>query len=442
MIRSLLWKEWREHLWKMLTVSAMLLIASIIVRARSHTPRDDWNVMVMLGWALFVWLGAIWTAAFDISSDRAAGIERFLEALPSHRMKIFLIRTGVGLFGFLLPAIILYPWGAKVFTSEWAIVEPILATSVYIYCILLALVTGSRREGYIALVGVLVMLLVVIGGGLLVVQTPGLPHRQWSAVISPIVFLGDASGNLSAAILICQILLCLILWSIAAWRFQRLPSRRMGGVPVAKASLAGSAGSARLRKSFALPLFWKEWREQRGIVLGVGFFAIMVAIIAGSVEGHQRGLWNAEGGYDTFFNLLMFMGITTPTIVAIILGQSAFAEDLSRPIDGFWRTRPINPTTLFAVKLGTASGGILLLFLGLMAAGGAGQIALDAINHRRYQAPPPAEMWSLVGIQCLWLQFVLALSMLATVLFRRAMLSLFVTIIVLLGILSAYVMLS
>ncbi len=294
MIRSLLWKEWREHRWKMLVVSVLLLIAALVVHAFPYDMRDDRNLMALLAWALFAWLGAIWTAAFDISSDRAKGIERFLEALPRPGMAIFFIRTSVGLLSFLLPAVILYPWSAKVFIPGGVVAEPIFATTAYIYLILLAMLTGSRREGYIALVGVMVLVLIVMGGALLSVETQGWPSHAWFALLSPIVLFGRPREPVPADVMMGQILVCLLLWSMALSRFQRLASRGRSGVPEARAGRPAMVRSRRPGTSFAMPLLWKEWREQRGIVRQRGH----VRPHGRDYRRHHRrpSAWNVESG--------------------------------------------------------------------------------------------------------------------------------------------------
>ena len=309
-------------------------------------------------------------------------LDGFLEALPgAPAVDIWWILTGFGIVSFLLPAVIALVYLAGIAPRDLTLVEPILATTLYLYLILLAVMAGARREGFVALVGVLVMLSLFMGAVALMLMVGEWRNHSWIAIISPAASFAEQHspdfGPESAAVLAGQFFVCVALGSIAAWRFVHLPSRRgrrssasaATGLPVQVPSHPSP------RFSFHLPLFWKEWREQRGVVLGTGIICIAIAAFSSIIEGWRQNHGKLRPDSTLFFTLLLMTGLMTPTIVAVILGQSAFSEDLR--LDGFWRTRPISPFALYGVKLLTALSGIVLLLVMLVIIGTFGVMSVD-----------------------------------------------------------------
>ena len=75
MIVQLMWKEWREHRWKLAAMGMM--VASVLALLAWFTPKGevDWRtlqdykaIMVIASWVAPIWVGA-WTA----TSERARG---------------------------------------------------------------------------------------------------------------------------------------------------------------------------------------------------------------------------------------------------------------------------------------------------------------------------------------------------------------------------------
>ncbi len=162
-------------------------------------------------------------------------------------------------------------------------------------------------------------------------------------------------------------------------------------------------------------------RTARGVVLGTGIICIAIAAFSSIIEGWRQNHGKLRPDSTLFFTLLLMTGLLTPTIVAVILGQSAFSEDLR--LDGFWRTRPISPFALYGVKLLTALSGIVLLLVMLVIIGTFGVMSVDPNNPMGLEHSllfAQAGILHLVLGQAIWLPFVLILSMLTTVVCRQS----------------------
>src|SRR3954464_1928935 len=110
MIRSLLWKEWREHCWKLLACLAVLLVPHLV---NLFWNRQYINVEIapLTGFTL-----AIWMAAWTITSEYRT--QRMLEALPISPWLSFGFKSLAGLLTFLIPlALTINPYNP--FVSDW-----------------------------------------------------------------------------------------------------------------------------------------------------------------------------------------------------------------------------------------------------------------------------------------------------------------------------------
>ncbi len=166
----------------------------------------------------------------------------------------------------------------------------------------------------------------------------------------------------------------------------------------------------------------------------------MIAAFSSIIDGWRQSAGKLHSDSVLFFSLLLLTGLITPTIVAVILGQSAFSEDLTARLDGFWRTRPISPPALFGVKLLTALNGIVLLLVMLVIVGAFGVMAIDPTNpmglEQSYMAAQSGFQHLILG-QVVWLPFVLVLSMVTTVVCRLTILSVLLSVMVVLAMVFA-----
>ncbi len=366
MIRSLLWKEFREHIFKMLTLLAILL-ALVIWTESSIVPRTlrgSWEPL----WIGAAYLAPVWLGAMTITNEKSWRTEIILASLPISRTVVFVIKTISGVLTFVLPLTL------SLFVGEFSMAPwerptcfAMIVASVTLYMIILCIGMGIRREGVAAIAGVLILL---ISGIWYVVVGSLLSHSGmvgvcwWLLAANPFGVVWAVSDSHASVgyVLFGQIWATGAYWVVSAKRYARDPLLS-GGASVVPASVVviPMLPKAVLRH----PLIWKERREQLSILILTAIVGFVLAILFGVLAGRGSG-WRPNPGLMAFNDTLaMFfmMGTTIPTIVAAILGISAISADMDDATAAFWQSRPIRAAHLFWSKYFFALLGLMGLGL-------------------------------------------------------------------------------
>jgi ABC-type transport system involved in multi-copper enzyme maturation permease subunit len=467
MIGQLLWKEGREHLWKMAALLGLVLVPIVAVLCwirlgpvgqRSGDGSDA--VMICGCWLVPTWLGA-WTA----TGEKTRGTMGMLTSLPMRRWKIFGVKTAWGLATVLLPLaagmglVHLLGWARG--REEIELMWLGLAVATSLYLMIVALTAGIRKEGMAAMVGLLVVL-----GSAFWAALAGTVERQGFSILLMIpnpFFAQFAADQVGLELLRgsaqwrTMVFLCLFAlqgafagmwWVVGAWRFGKQSQRegitRGPGLArnnaanrslkqrhqeerAAQSPLATNANLAPRRFLFGANL-WREWREQAWIVASAGLAAVGIALVGALVAaGNSRGADPALA----FVDLTGMLALVAPTAVALMLGTESMARDLEPGMMGFWRSRPIRTAAFFWSKYFVALAGVWLLLLVLAGMAFLGMHLQPLANDELRGELGQMTLTALAG----WLPLVLTVTMLLYALLRRAIYAVISAVMVLAAIL-------
>ena len=165
MIRTLLWKEWRENAWRL--VYAALLLPSFVA-AGSTSPMIGSETMG----ALMLFIGGVFIPCFLcmglITTDRGSGCHRTLLALPASPSTLLAVKAGLGAAGILLPFLFSavlsgwLPYGSWPDARTLAVYAGMAGFGVMLFLWTLAFSVRTARETHVALLGILVLVLWIV----------------------------------------------------------------------------------------------------------------------------------------------------------------------------------------------------------------------------------------------------------------------------------------
>lgn len=392
---SLVWKEWREHRWKMAAFVAVLLAGVLGCLFAAKVDRAGYFSVVMLSYAP---IAAVFLAMGIAAGERSQRTLPLLRAMPLNLPGLTVLKLLMATATFLTPIVIAVlvllamvsvgrtlGWdGAERVADElwrgpafigaaWleAIVQPSLF-GVSILCWVAALGVNRESEVRAAAVG----LVGVLG--------------LWAAFIATVALVdlcrSDASAkglyDTSAGRAIIQTVTaampggvafvtnmrsftgwgvagaaCLLMHgALAAWyvfRFGRATNTNpWSPKPTAKGALIAEW----LDKPWSSPLralVWKQLREGGPIIAAGLACAVGVATFSGFTTWQA---WQETRHYDMPY-LLNEMATTTSAILVgfgylsgLIAGVGASTSDLQPGLLGFWRSRPIDADKWFWSK--------------------------------------------------------------------------------------------
>ena len=388
--QSLAWKEWHEHKWKLVSITAILWgVILLVMLIDLRVPSDRLPLAAALvtfctlPLAVFIGLG---TAASEASRKTLP----FLQALPApmHRIAAWKLLFGlVTLFvPILLAACLIYLWSLvpvamgqtvrAVFqldvhsaTGSWFVDLLLVASSVSASLFIWSAAAGVNRKdevsaGAVALAVIASWYFAVIAFiyaissfygkspsaekdrllATIVSTTPG--GFVWSLSGAPYqqywVFIAVAAVTTHAA---------LIAWYIS--RFGRVASlESRSPKPVERTStIADWLG--RPRQSRFTAIAWKQFRESLPIVAAglAGVVGIVTLIVLGDTKLFIQSPARLS---ELFSGVSISLGFG----IAMIVGIGVCLQDVTPGINSFWRSRPINPDAWFWTKYIT---GLLVL---------------------------------------------------------------------------------
>jgi len=369
----LIWKEAREHVWKMLALTAMVLSPLIMFFYR-NMRQDDVSTWLMMTIFFLSWIAPVWIGAWTAAGERNSGAFDVLIALPARPLIFFVLKTAFGLVTMLVPLMLAMGISAML---SWRASDQLLDHSLWImfpssmvalYFLIIFAASGARKEGRAAVIGVLVLLGCLIWGAMVMLFAEpaygGDPPPWYLVILNPFLLLVVSDGHPDIWSFVPLQIITIGFWAVAAgWRFLRIASRSGTGSEEREIP----ATITILFPTRYPPLLWKEFREQIG-VLGAAFLsAVGIAVMAGTVSAideSRRGItgaaWDAMG---VILQAMIVAGAVIPLLLSVVLGVGSLAGDLEERIVNFWRGQPISPARLFWTKYLVSAVGILLLLI-------------------------------------------------------------------------------
>jgi ABC-type transport system involved in multi-copper enzyme maturation permease subunit len=367
MIPSLIWKESREHLWKIAAVFVLFAPLALTAHYARGSVAEDTAVVMSVAAA---WMLPVWMAAGTVVSEKIRRTEQLLFALPIRRWKIWTIKTLVGLLTILLPIVafmLLLGWlDPRNGFSRFEVIGTSLGlANVYIMTVTLA--RKARREATVAIFGVLLLLglalyTVIVDPYVRYADEPG---RVWPWLLlapNPFSFLRYRGDN---ALLVAQFVVAAIWWTAGLFLYTRPESHWRISTPAPSPEAAPPLKAAR---SMAGTLLWRELRDQGVILAGAALAGTLIALIVGLSELHDRPITveRLKVVADSFSQTMFSLAAVVPLVVAVLLGVASWSTDLHSKVHEFWRSRPIPTENLFWLKFIVSAVGIIGLFTSFM----------------------------------------------------------------------------
>jgi hypothetical protein len=394
---SLLWKEFHEHKWKLLSTTAILWSVAAL---GLFQPERGMLIGIHPALVMAIVPLAIFIGAGTATSERSRGTLRFLQSLPVPMWRVAIYKAAIGLATILISAMLtlafVFVWlklagllGASpdafgdvtsrespfVFTNHWyansALVLTIVAGGFYFWTV----ATGVNRKDEVSAGAV--ALTVIVAWCLFVFTAWGLygnsygsfdkwpsATEKWLAVAGAatapggLATLPDAIDNQRQYLLPAAYVTGVTLLLLAAWyvfRFGRTLNNEIRSPQTAKIVARRLDWLGAPRQSPAKAIAWKQLRESGPIVL-LGFavvFAVFTVIFIVD-SPHYR-----NNDYGRFLELFAEVSFAIGLAVALVAGIGVFLNDVSPGLNTFWRSRPIGPNLWFSTKF--ASGLTILM---------------------------------------------------------------------------------
>lgn len=384
--RQLIWKEWREQVWKMISLTA------IVFSVEAYSAFSDVRAgePAIGGFGLFCGIaGAFFIAIGVAAGERSAGSLGFLRALPLARWKWAVVRLAMGAIAAVVPIVVTAiamllldstmraAAGTPRYLSAGA-VAVLCCISVYAWTAAAGVRGVSElRAGLAAIclfVGgiALVAILTSVGAGklagwLTLFSPAGVSYLPVPAQPPPLNSL-NASSVLWAQ---------LVSFIATSWWFVRRYAALTSADDRSPAASEANP-STTLRPALRSPLaaiVWKEYRE--ALPMCLAGLAIAAAVVLPTVLS-ATGAAGSEK-LPVLSGFLIFLG----TIMALVLGVGGLAGDLEAGVSQFWRSRPISATSWFWLKYATGAVVLMLVFDGVPAVidllvGGPGLLVREA----------------------------------------------------------------
>lgn len=387
--RSLIWREWHEHKWKLAALSTIMLSVQACVIIED--PSLDLPALAV--WVLCGAPGAFFIGLHAASSERSDRTLDFVRGLPLSLRRVAIAKFALGAMTSVLPvlaAVLLTVAGAAIwqasggriaqnrsamFTGQPGPIADLLfsglaAAAFSLSVFLWTAVVGMNQPtelraaatGAAAVVGWTASIFVALVLRELEWVHNHDPFWEHALSLSPIGALTSASVAIPAwRVVVLQLA---TLSAVACWatlRFGRIgpvDEHSPGGAPPDELSRSLAAPRSRPWRAMA----WKQWREATPLSLaGVGLIFGMTVLFA------LLGWSASRQSYWALYRVPAILNDATVivgTLVALVVGATSFAADLQPGMWTFWRSRPIPPALWFWPKY-LAGAAAVLTFLDL-----------------------------------------------------------------------------
>ena len=393
--RSLLWKEWHEHKWKLASLTALVVAVPTII---GFWGVDSYLLMAaMTVTACYCLLAGTFVGMSTAGSEAGRGTLPFLQSLPVPMWKPGTVKLLIALATVVLPLFALLvvfcvwwtfawfggtlslyePWELQV-PGPWGIQNRLAGTTlsgvIGVSSLLLWMATaGMNRSDEIrsGAIGFLVVCFVwfVLATGLELAVRRELTSLKYGLEVLCAAAPGGAAfvgrdtrplehlgwwPHLFAALLGHTWLLNLYLR-----RFGKVvpgTSRRTDEASPQRAG--GYQHLAPPMRSQLTAVAWKQMRETGPLAL-LAVLGVLVATAA---------VWMADFRSKTADELGNVLGGITMSVcffVTLVTGIGVFLEDSKPRVEDFWRSRPVNHSLWFSVKF-LVGALILALSFGLL----------------------------------------------------------------------------
>lgn len=384
--RSLIWREWHEHKWKLAALSTIMLSVQACVIIKD--PSLDLPAIAV--WVLCGAPGAFFIGLHTASDECSGRTLAFVRGLPVSIRRVAIVKLALGAMTSVLPvlaaALLTVGWvviwqatGGRIahdrstmFTEHAGLLADLLlaglaaaafSLSVFLWTAVAAMNQPTELRaaavGSAALVGWLLIIVVIaflgnLGGPR---SSSGWKYAMAATPIGALTGSGVAIPVWRVAALQLATLSAVACW--AAFRFGRMgpaDNRSSGGARVEERSRSLAAPRSRPWRAMA----WKQWREATplslagvGLIFGMtGLFALLGWIASSELD------WTPSKELPPFLNGAT---VVVGTLVALIVGATSFAADLQPGLWTFWRSRPIQPALWFWPKYLAGAAAVLAL---------------------------------------------------------------------------------
>jgi hypothetical protein len=382
--QSLAWKEWHEHKWKLVSITAILWCVAallIVIGMRDRAALGATQAAVLLSivpMAVFVGAGAA-------AGEQSHRTLPFLQALPVPMWRVALYKLGFGLVTIIVPLLLTLllifvscqiadsmgislrsGMGMRIkpdeqfLSSNWyvdvALATSLVAGSLFVWT---AAFGVNRKDeisaGAVALVAILgSWLLLNMLWSVLLLRSTGVETARLRAIgvsMAPagLLNLRPMADQQTAAVLFGLASAAVTHTLLGAWyvrRYGRDETREIGSPTsaISDDELMNSLKSP--RHSPITAIVWKQFRESAPVALAgvigvVGIFLLFV-VIQWQYEFPQ---WDNQLALyaDLFARIAIAFGFG----IALVAGIGVFLYDVRPGLNAFWRSRPINPHTWF-----------------------------------------------------------------------------------------------
>jgi ABC-type transport system involved in multi-copper enzyme maturation permease subunit len=380
----LLWKEWREHRWRMAALAAIYIGAAVV---SSINDVGDFYVAAVVAAALGIPMSGLFLGMHEAAGEQGAGTIKFLQSLPIDMRRPAAAKLIWGAMTVTIPILVIallatlwgyLPGAPADFRRElhwplaWGLAGSLGAISVLIWAAAAGVNRSDEvRAGAVALLAMLgYFMLFGTAYYLMGERNPNSSVNQlavWLGPSGPVSGLfasartsghGPLSNSGDWAPDVWRFMLATAIThaGLAAWyllRFGRVapPTAEVGRTAERPLSnFRARAWLAPPRRSPLTALLWKQIRESAPLAL------------MGAATIIAMGIWwvatsrNDVGSFSWRLILaLMAMGGTIGFFVAVVAGIGTFMEDMRPGVYDFWRSHPVSVNRWFWLKLITGA---------------------------------------------------------------------------------------
>jgi len=387
---SLLWKEWHEHKWKLAGLVALVLLLFALFSNRSLAMLPMGVSTTLFGYSI---IATLLVGMHTAAGENGKGTMPFLQTLPIAMRKPAATKLAMSWLTLVLPiavllgAVFLYlQWQGRAPMSLWdgshirhsspfryfgfenwmtgvALASTLAVTSFLVWMA----ATGVNRSDEVRAAAIAFLAMAVVWfclGGLLY-QAEKANASNLVQIVSCLMATapgGPALGPPTRSWSITPFVVVAILGhaGLIAWYLRRLgrvaprPARATGGLTAP----IGTDFLAPPRRSQLTAIIWKQVRE-------TGPLAVLAAAAVLAMSGIYFWYDKERPLRTSFGEVLGATTLGVMYLVTVVAGMGVFLEDVKPQIGNFWRSRPINITQWFFVKLFTGLTVLVLTFGGL-----------------------------------------------------------------------------
>lgn len=378
---SLAWKEWHEHKWKLVAITAVLcgVAALILVVAGSHDKIALMTPFVTLGiipLAVFVGLGAA-------ANERSRNTLPFLQSLPVPMWRAALMKLACGTatllasitltLGFICvwlmisqslrfdPSIAVREAVKDSFTGYWFFDGLLLSGSAAISFITWSAATGVNRKDEVSAGAV--ALTAIVGWWLVIALTSSAVYRSiqrqppdWFFALlvptAPAGILPLFEPQLQRLLPLGMGIAVTTHLALATWyvrRFGRIEKLEVRSHQTAVRDIVHPGWLSAPRRSALTAIAWKQYRESAPLALAGIAGCVSITGITVLAEAYMGGRWRTEFVGEVYPKMAVVFGM----FVALVAGIGVCFNDMQPKINSFWRSRPIQPDGWFWSKFAT-----------------------------------------------------------------------------------------